>query len=334
MTVQAPNIDAILERVQKMLNVTGRTPEEAAAYVEKAHAILAEYDLSIEDVGQLKADPRTSVAKSDAVASVARGKTDGWKADVLRAVAESFECRVMTSWATEQTKSGRTRVVTHYHLVGFKHDLEAARYAHSFLVGEITRLAKEYSRPMWDDIKALAKTYGMSVHDAESDYALSEGTHPLKAEVYFIKGATQTISYSLVQEAKARTEQDAATNPHGLVVQKAGAVEDFLGRERYGDKWPEAKARREAMAKEQQERWAAGSALAEAMKATEKPETPAQRRKREAKERRDYERWERAYYREQAKIDHRAMSAGQDAGRNIKIRRGIGSAADKEAIGG
>ena len=326
MTDQTRDLDAILARVQKMLNVEGRTPEEAAAYVEKAHAILAQYDLSIEDVGQLKADPRTAVAKGDATTKTTRGKPDGWKADLLNAVAAAFECRVLRNSVHEYTPKGRSRWSTTYHLVGFKHDLDAARWAFTFLEAEITRLGKAYSRPMWDEISALAKDRGMTHHEAESEYSWSNGTHPLKAELYFIQGATQTVAYSLSQEAGNRREMAAKANPYGLVVQKAAEVDDFIGREQYGDRWPEVKARREAMKAEQEARWAAGSDLAKAMQESQpkaKPETAKQRAKREAREAREEERWSRRYWREQAKIDHDALNAGQRAGRSINWKEPV-----------
>ena len=328
MEAQKVDIDAVLAKVQKMLNVEGRTPEEAAAYVEKAHAILAQYDLTIEDVGQLKADPRTAVTKTDgAVATTTKGKPDGWKADLLRAVANAFECRVVVQYRSEPTPKGAYRTVKHYNLVGFKHDLEAARYAHSFLMGEITRQAKGYAKTHWDAIRALAASTGQTFHEAESDYVVYEGTHPLKAELYFIKGATQTVGHSLTMEAALRKDAAVAANPHGLVVQKEEALTDFIGQEQYGDKWPEEKARRARVAAEFEARRNTTPAVVD-----EKPETPAQARKREEREQREYRKWEDRWYREQAKIDHSALQAGQKAGRTMKVRPGIGGDEPRERI--
>ena len=320
MTDQNRDLDAILARVHKMLNTEGRTPEEAAAYVEKAHAILAQYDLSIEDVGTLKADPRTAIAKGEATTRTTRGKPDGWKADLLTAVAAAFECRVLRSSEWETTKSGRGRWFLNYHLVGFKHDLEAARWAFNYLESEIVRQSKVYSKTHWDAIKALAVERGITNHEAESEYTWSFGTHPLKAEIYFVKGAAQTISFRLSQESGNRRRMAAEANPFGLVVQKEAEIEEFLGIEQYGDRWPEVKARRAAMKAEQEARWAAGSDLAKAMQESQpkaKPETAKQRAKREAKEAREQERWERRYWNEQARIDHDALRAGQRAGEKI-----------------
>lgn len=314
-----PDIDQILAKVQKMLNVEGRTPEEAAAYVEKAHSLLAQYDLSIEDVGQLKADPRTSVAKGEATTRTTRGKPDGWKADLLVAVASAFECRVLRYSEHEYTKGGRLRWFQTYHLVGFKHDLEAARWAFAYLEGEIVRQGKEYARSMWDEIGVLAKERGWTHHEAESEYVWANGTHPLKAELYFVKGATQTISFRLSQEARNRREMATAANPFGLVIQKEAELEEFIGIEQYGDRWPEVKARREALKRASEEQALSPFKTV----AKEKPETPAQRRRREAREAREQEKWARRYWKEQEKMDHRALRAGQKAGQSINWKEPV-----------
>lgn len=331
-TATKPNLDEILPKIEALLNTEGRTPEEAALYVAKAHELLAKYDLDMADIGALKADPRTAVARGREVARTTEGKPDGWKADVLLEVARMFEVRVARGYEYEETKSGRTRRVTTYHLIGFRHDVDAAHYAHSFLVNEIIRLSKEYSRPMWGEIKAAAKRYGYSTHEAESDYAYVNGTHPLKAEVYFVKGAASTVGESL--RAKSREEAAARAadpNPNAIVVQKQAEIDEFIGREQFGDRWEEVKAQRaDRLAK-----WDADRDALIAREAEERAnETPIQRRRREAREAREAakeeRRWQREseaatrrYYRQLAKQDNNAVRAGMDAGRQISIRQGV-----------
>jgi hypothetical protein len=326
---EARDLDAIVAKVQALLNNKGRTPEEAAAYVAKAHELLAKYELSMDDIGALKADPRTAVSRGAEVARTVKGKPDGWKADVLRQVARTFGTRVVTSWDSERTKSGKYRTVYSYSLVGFKHDIDAARFAFDYLVAEITRLSKEYSRPMWDSIKADAKRWNVSVHEAESDFALREGTHPLKAEVYFVKGAAQTIGEALAQSSARERSEAVAHNPNAIVVQKEAEIEEFLGRETHGDRWEQIKADRIART----DRWEQERLDRIAREAEERAkETPAQRRRREAREQRESEKearradresqayWNR-YYREQAKIDMDALVAGQRAGKSLRVNR-------------
>jgi hypothetical protein len=357
-TTPPADLDGILAKVQKLLNTTGRSPEEAAAYVEKAHALLAQYDLSIDDIGKLTADPRTAVAEREGVTGVTEGKPEGWKADLLFSVARAFECKVLNVQHTEQTKSGKYRVVTTYSLVGFGHDLEAAHYAHSFLLAEVARLGKEYARVGWDAIKEESRRRGISVHDAERWYTQWTGTHPLKAELYFIKGATQTVTEALDREAARRRREAVEVNPNALMVQKGAEVDDYLGRKSYGDRWEDVKARQAKWAAEAREESEKRSQLRRAHMADEhdagrvaecpicrieanaeeeakrRPETDAQRQAREEREWRRSERNYQRYVREQAKIDHDALGAGQAAGRKINIRPGVGSGTSgKEQLG-
>lgn len=315
-------IDSILRKVQSLLNVEGRTPEEAAAYVEKAHAILAQYDLTMESVANLSADKRTAIRKSDVVGQTTEGKPDGWKSDLLVAVAEAFECHVMWSYHYEETKGGRERRVKEGRLIGFGHDVEAAGYAQAFLVGEVTRLAKAYARVGWDAIKALRDDRGISLHDAEAWYVQQGHPHPLKSELYFIKGATQTVTETLVFEARMRKMQAAEANPNALVVQKGDAVRDYIYQERYGKTYAEKRAEWDAQAAKWVEEAKANPA------AVAKPESPSARRRREEAEERRQRKAEdaswRRYVREQNATDHSALRAGQEAGRTIKVRPGIG----------
>lgn len=323
------DLDAIVAKVQALLNVEGRTPEEAAAYVAKAHEMLAKYDLTMDDIGKLKSDPRTAVGKGGEVVRTTDGKPDGWKVDVLRAVAVMYGVRVVGYRDVERTKSGKYRTFTAYSLVGFKHDVESAHYALDYLIAEITRQSKLYSRPMWETIKANAKAWGVSVHEAESFFVQDNGTHPLKAEVYFVKGAAQTIDGALRRAARDEREAAVANNPNAIVVQKQSEIDEWIGRDTYGDRWEQVKADRLAHT----ERWNAERDARIAREAEERAsETPAQRKRREAREAREQAKESRraarendAYWRridrEAARMDHDALAAGQRAGAAIRISR-------------
>lgn len=344
------NLDDIIRKVQALLNVEGRSPEEAAAYVAKAQAMLAKYDLSMETIANLKADKRTSVRKAEkSDASVTEGKPESWKADILQAVADAFDCRVIFDHAIERTKSGRYRSIRHGYLVGFGHDVEAAGYANAFVVAEITRLAKEYARAGWDTIRNRAALYGISVHDAERDYVDMTGTHPLKMEISFIKGAAETATEVISREAREMRRRAREANPNALVIQKREEVDDEYERLRWGmtpEQWAARKAK-------QAEREAAGGVgdlsayLAqrrreyEAEQAKHAAETPAQHAKCEraaarkaAAEAREYAKWERKEARRaQAeanraaraaeRLDWHAVRDGRAAGSALSIRPGI-----------
>lgn len=355
----AVDINDVLVKVQNLLNVEGRTPEEAASYVAKAHELLAKWDLTIESVHNLKADARTAIRESAASREVS-GKPDGWKSDLLEEIAALFDCRVLWTSSYEEytTKRGgtRDRYVRVGNLIGFGHDVEAAGYAHAFLVGEITRLAKEYARTHWDAIKELAREKGWSNHDAESVYVGRTGTHPLKAELTFIKGATQTASESVRTEIRRRNverREQAEYNPNALVIQKGKEVEDFayrrthggLSKEEYETKYYGTPEEREARRAAREREMAAEAARKAEERAKETPKERERREAREAREEakrseresREYAKWQQREWqrqmREARNTDHDALYAGQAAGRTIKVRRGIGGGNDTEAIG-
>lgn len=330
MTADRPSsfdLDDVVRKVQALLALgTSDNEHEAAAAVNKATELLAKYDLTMESVANLKADPRTAVTKSGPAARATQGKPDSWKSDVLEAVARAFDCRVTYSFEYETTKSGRHRRVKAGQLIGFGHDVEAAGYAQSFLVGEIERLAKVYVRPQWDEIRRRAADEGVSIHEAESWYTQVEGRHPLKAELYFVKGAAQTVGEALLADARRRRDAAARENPNALVLQKDAAVRDWQYQDAYGISYDEFQKRSaERRAKWEEEAQAANAEP----KPAPKPETETQRRKREEREarqeKRDNERYWNRYRKEQGKIDHDALRAGQEAGRTLDVRPGVGA---------
>lgn len=323
-----PDLDRIVEKVQKLFALgTSSNEHEAASAVAKAQSLMAAYDLSMESIDNLKSDPRTSIAKGGNVVKTTAGKPDGWKAQLFEYVARTSDCRTAYRYEYEETSSGRQRAVKHGYLIGFKHDVEQAGYAFSFLVGEIERLAQTYADVHWNAIRLNATRLGISVHRAESMYTSTTGTHPLKAKLYFTKGAAQTVAETLETEQRRRRDEAARDNPNAIVLQKGAAVRDFVWREAYGmgyDEWKATEAARRAsyepFAKED---------------TTEKPESPsAKRRREEAEARREQksnEAYWRRYEREQAKIDHDALGAGQTAGRKIAIRPGVGASPEQVA---
>lgn len=319
------DLDAIVVKVQKLLALgTSSNPNEAQAAVQKAQDLLAKYDLTMDSVTDLKADPRTAVRQGGVASTATEGKPESWKSDLLEAVARAFECKVTWSHEYTETRTGRYREVKSGMLIGFGHDVEAAGYAQSFLVGEITRLAKEYSRTHWDAIAQLAEEMGWAHGQAESFYSGNSGTHPLKAELYFIKGATETVREALERDAWERRRAATAQNPNALVVQKESAIRDFIYQERYGMSYADWRAKWDA---EMAARKAAEEPTEASTSALTKEPSPSTRRRAEEAAERRRRRADERYWREQERerkaTDHSALRAGQEAGRTIRIRPGV-----------
>lgn len=305
-----PEVVKVLDKARKLLAL-GQSPNEheAAAAVAKARSLLAEYDLAMESVEGLKADPRTSVRKATTGVATESGKPDGWKADLFEAVAKFHDCQHEWTYTYNGRKCTKTGV-----LIGFGHDVEAAGYSYAFLQGEIERLAKQYAAVMWAEIKVLAEQMEVPHTQAESTYTARTGRHPLKAKLYFIRGAVGTVT-SRLGEVHWHANHAQAGNPHAIVVDKRRSVLDFVYQERYGCTYAEYQARQEAAVA----KWRAENPARPA-----RQPTAAEQRRFEARSRKWQRQAERAAEREWAATDHQAVSAGRAAGAQIRLRPGVG----------
>lgn len=306
----------IIAKVQKLLSVHGRTPEEAAQFVAKAQAIMEEHGLAMEQVaGKAKT--------SDVIESIGQdifeqGKPGAWRMDVLRTVAKTGGCQIVTGWRTEhaESKAGRVRyrVIETAYMIGLPGDVEIAGYTYAFLIGEMERLAKEYADVLWGQIRAYAANYGWSIHDAERYYVQDHGTHPLKAQVSWLKGAAEGVVDALTAAARERTRVNPDTM--ALVVNRDAIVRDYIYMKRYGKTYAEWSAEVKV-----------ASEKARAAMVPAKPLTPAQQRKVDERQQRANERWWRTeanrQAREAARLDGRAYRAGVETGRRMTVRPGV-----------
>lgn len=338
MVANREELAPIIERIRKLLALgTSSNEHEAALAVSNAQRLLQKYDLSMESIENLQADKRTAVRKGEkGVVSTTEGKPDGWKAELFEAVAFSHDCFTAYSTRWETTWSGKYRSVREGQLIGFGHDVEMAGYELNFLISEIERLAQEYADTMWAEIRKVERLHGITHQQAERLYVQDTGRHPLKAKLYFIRGAAEVVDANLRQGYYDRQYAAKNDNPHALVLRKREAVEDFLYVENYGMTKAEYYAKREAES-------AVRRAEREAV--TGEVESAADRKlrlEREAKEKAKFDRWlrnqARKHAREEARkyaaTDHEAVRAGREAGRAVTPRRGIGEGDNgKEQIG-
>lgn len=314
-TPNKQDLEKIIERIRKLFALgTSSNEHEAALAVEKAHELLAQYDLSMDTIENLKSDKRTSIKAGETSARVVDGTPEGWKRDLFEAVAQTSDCFATWTYCTGKTSKGKDRQEVHGAFIGFRHDVEMAGYAFSFLVAEIERLAQEYSNVLWGEIKEWRLDRNITQHQAESQYTAETGRHPLKAKIYFTRGAAETVRTLLFQDLQRRQDTAARANPHALVLAKRAAVQDFIYQGRYGMTKAEYDAKNKAamMAYE-----AANPSVARRVK------TEKEMRAEEAANRR----WERGFYarqeRESRATDHDALRAGREAGRRVSVRPGI-----------
>mgnify|MGYP001616368965 FL=1 len=128
MTTTAPNLDTILERVRKLLALsTSSNPAEAAAAAAKAQALLLEYNLSMDQIGEAKTASRTT----HHTFLEPRPKNEGkWRAALIAGVGRCHFCKVIDA-------------NPNFILIGQKEDMEVTREVYAWLVGQILHLGPE-----------------------------------------------------------------------------------------------------------------------------------------------------------------------------------------------
>jgi hypothetical protein len=309
------SLDKVIDRVRKLLALgTSPNENEAALAVAKAKELLEKYDLTMESVENLKADPRTSIGKSGGVMKTTAGKPDGWKAELFQAVADTSDCYTATDYTWEKT-SRQNREVRHYKLIGFKHDVELATYALNYLIQAIEGEAQRYADKMWAEIRQVEREFGITHQQAESRYTQLTGRHPLKAKLYFIRGAAETVIGSLHLQYRQRHSPTSGTPGTALALRKKESVRDFIYMEQYGMTYEEwCRKSDERMAK-----WKAENPST----AVARPETDKERAARERREAAAEKRYWNEVNKKHRATDHTAVRAGREAGANISVRPGI-----------
>lgn len=318
---KARNLEDVGRQIRKLLQLAedARGNEhQAAAAASKAQELLAKYDLSLESIEDLKSDPRTSIRRAaETSVSITEGKPEGWMEDLFRHVAATSDCHAFFTVTYDEglkTRKGYRRV-RHWKLLGFGHDLELASYTFAFLKREVTRLAQEYADQMWREIREIERAEGITHQRAEQQFVFMTGRHPLKAKLHFTKGAVTAICTKL-WEAKRERERVANTNPYAIVRNKEDAIREFMDIERYG-----SKERADAVMAELRQKYEERDQI------VPKSETPQERAKREAREKKEQARWQRKHDRAAAKEwanrDHAAYREGYRRGEEVAVTKAI-----------
>jgi hypothetical protein len=123
----------LIDRVRKLLNLAASTNEhEAAAAAAKAHELLAQYNLSLADVGE---DTGTSNATKSRTKT--RKKLESWAFDLAKYVSEAFDCDYY------HRGDGQTT------FVGVGADAEVCAWTFGYLYKTLQRMASTYLREKW-----------------------------------------------------------------------------------------------------------------------------------------------------------------------------------------
>lgn len=127
------NHERLIDRVRKLLNLATSTNEhEAAAAATKAHALLAEYNLTLADVGE---EARASSATKSRTKT--RKKLECWAYDLAKYVSEAFDCDYY------HRGDGQTT------FIGVGADAEVCAWTFGYLYKTLLRMASTYMRDKW-----------------------------------------------------------------------------------------------------------------------------------------------------------------------------------------
>lgn len=133
----------VLQRVQKLLVLAGNNPneQEAQEAANRAHAMLAEFNLTLSDVEARGGKSEDNFITDDQLMT----ESVPWRRPLGTMVAKMFFCSYMFAyhkkWTSERA-CGYIRYDKHY-FIGARHNVEVAKHMFQYLSDTIERLADE-----------------------------------------------------------------------------------------------------------------------------------------------------------------------------------------------
>lgn len=334
------DINKIAILITKLLALSkddGATEAEARLAAEKAQALMTEHNLSmahIEAQGGDSGDGGRRVKDG-----VGHRQVYKWQRTLMHQLAELNFC-----YCSEKFESrgwGKARVFDGYSLIGRAANVVSTRVMFEYLVQTIERLAR-------DDVKDPSQFFTRYAH------SFKEGCSDRIIDRLQERRAQEIKEQERkAREEKVRSSHPAAATKNALVVVLGDYVQDEQDANedlRRGREPGTTKALR--LAREEQSRIDEMTQIlkyeglrAQGMdhdkayylsigisedtadrwiKEANKPETEAQRRKREAREAREEQRANNRYWREQQRLDGRGYNRGHDAGGRVGLDRQVG----------
>lgn len=170
----------IIEKVQKLLALGSSANEsEASSAIQKAHDLLARYNLELGDV------PGSGDGVVEEVWSTSK-RTRIWKSALISTIAHYNFCALLTRKGTGPEGSPTIQTC----LVGRPHNILAARLMAEYLFGVMERLVGSYPAP--DKLARESYTQGLAMKLVERIKDLSakdaQGASPIKALVLSEQG--------------------------------------------------------------------------------------------------------------------------------------------------
>lgn len=357
-TQNTPLDPKLIERIRKTLALSrdgGATEAEAATAAEFAQKLMRKYNLTMAEV---EASGHSGGEGAKRTKQGMKGRAQYlFQQQLMLACAEVNFCALLTQ---KEWKRGKT-YATGYLLIGRESNVIAAQHLFDYLMTTTERLAFEFVGE--DNAQRLSKAavsfkdgcatrLGERLRERHREAMVEQALEAKKRNV--VNGGTPGTALAIVLTDFARDEEDfnndlrygwepgttkTRRQHHERMSKAFWAALEVLEMDDATDKAllmgraTSAIARLGGYTEEQilaQARLAVGQRLlrlAERVK-EDKPETDAQRRKREEREQREsqreYARWEREYN----KRDHYAYGQGAKAGDRVGLDKQVGSTKD------
>lgn len=324
---------AIVAKIHKLLAISedrGASENEAALAASHVQRLLAEHNLSMATVEA--AGGSSGSAGQRKRGTVERKQVYRWQRELMETLAKLNYCHLTLRWKLTNSTS---RAFDGYELVGRASNVATVEHLFDYLLAAIERLARDHVGDPALYFTRPAHSFKEGCSDRLRD-RLEDRAHELREEAQrrSEEAAAQGGGRALITLDDVRQTELDLNNDYFEGWEPGTTA---TNRARDAAKSAEAAARRAAKLAEYKAQgvphnvadymsWGYSRSRAEELceePKPAKPETEAQRLKREAKERRQNERyWQRraaAQARERKRLDRTAYAAGQQAGETVGL---------------
>lgn len=145
------NIDKVLDRIQKLLRLSGSNPNpnEAASAAAEAARLMAEYQ--IEEAQLAIEEKRVESVGTDSI-GFEKARAARWKGHVAAALARAVGCKMF--W--QKRRNAAWKIETHTMVIGRPSDVRTIGYTYQAVVAQVEEMCDR----TWETVSASHLEYG------------------------------------------------------------------------------------------------------------------------------------------------------------------------------
>ena len=212
MNNEQSNLDSVLIRIQKLLNMASDTssPEEAAIAASRATKLMSQYNVTMADViaNDIAESHKDILSEPISNAEYTTSRYPLWQQWLANSLSRQFNCHTRF----EYCGGGKYKL----HVFGYSSDVTVVKYLFSYLSEQLNRLADKF-----------VKKY--------KDAGLAHQTVN-KIKRQYLCGAENAVKEKVAELYKKEEEPQAyASDGRALVEIKQQAIEEKFGRFKYED---------------------------------------------------------------------------------------------------